>query len=111
MEFKWSCDKLPPKLHKAAMDGAYLGAEAVLTKAINQAPLESGTMERSGAVTETKETVHISFNTPYARKQHEDLTLNHANGRKAKYLEDPFNEDKDKIIKLMNLKVQEALGR
>ena len=37
--------------------------------------------------------VVIGYNTPYALKQHEDLTLNHPKpGTKAKYLEDPANE-------------------
>ena len=37
--------------------------------------------------------VVIGYNTPYALKQHEDLTLNHPKpGAKAKYLEDPANE-------------------
>jgi len=34
----------------------------------------------------------VSYNTDYAVRQHEDLEYDHPNGRKAKYLEDPFNE-------------------
>ena len=34
----------------------------------------------------------VIYNTPYAAKQHEDLTLKHLPGRQAKYLEQPLKE-------------------
>ena len=33
----------------------------------------------------------VSYDTPYAIRQHEDLSYKHDAGRKAKYLEDPLN--------------------
>lgn len=36
--------------------------------------------------------VIISANTPYARKQHEDVSLRHPKGGQAKYLERAFNQ-------------------
>lgn len=36
--------------------------------------------------------VVISANTPYARKQHEDVSLRHPRGGQAKYLERAFNQ-------------------
>jgi len=38
----------------------------------------------------------VSYNTPYAVYQHEDLTLHHEKGRKAKYLEDVINDPRVK---------------
>lgn len=52
--------------------------------------------------------VHIGYSLPYALKQHEDLSLNHAHG-KAKYLEDPFNANKDKYVKFVAREVGEAI--
>jgi len=110
-QIKWLGGLITKEIDKAIMSGTYLGAEAVLKESKEEVPHESGTLERSGAVTEVRSesAVYVSYNTPYARRQHEDLTLNHEEGRKAKYLEDPYNRNIDKIQKLINLKIQEAL--
>lgn len=95
------------------------GGELVLTAAEEEIPHASGTMQRTGTVTEASEedAVYVSFSTPYALRQHEDLTLRHPDprnplstpGRKAKYLEDPFNRLKDKVLRLARLRVRKAL--
>lgn len=110
-EIKWNGSSIEEAIMTAALEGAYLGAEAILTESLDEVPLESGTLERSGAVTEVPAecAVYIHYNTPYARKQHEDLTLHHPNGRKAKYLEDPFNRNIAKVTLLINKKVSEKL--
>ena len=51
----------------------------------------------------------MSFNTPYARRQHEELEWEHLKGGKAKYLEDPFNRLKSKVRKLVDASVKKAL--
>lgn len=74
-----------------ALDGVTLAGENILQVSNTLVPLEEGTLERSGKVTtdsdETSATAAISYNTPYAVIQHEDLTFHHAQGRQAKYLE------------------------
>jgi len=115
------------------------GAEAILTEAIDETPIETGTLRRSGTVTvgappdgtqvyeaaesgsnmkdafpgpEGKEkAVYISFSTPYARRQHEELGYNHPLGGKAKYLEDPFNRNKQKVLKHAEKQVKKALEK
>lgn len=109
-ELKWNGPAVKKAAHQAGMKALYKGAEAILAEAIDEVPLESGTLERSGAITESGNSVYISFNTPYARKQHEDLTLRHVEGRKAKYLEDPFKRNVQKVIKLVDLSVKKELG-
>ncbi len=104
---------------KAAMSALADGGELVLTESETEIPHASGTMQRSGTVTvaEKVDAVYVSFSTPYALRQHEDLTLRHPDprnplstpGRKAKYLEDPFNRLKDKILQLARLRVRKAL--
>lgn len=110
-ELKWNGSAAKKAAHQAGMKALYKCAEAILAEAIDEVPLESGTLERSGAITESGNSAYISFNTPYARKQHEDLTLRHVEGRKAKYLEDPFNRKKEKVRKYILRKVKEALQR
>jgi hypothetical protein len=55
--------------------------------------------------------VYISFSTPYARRQHEELGYNHPRGGKAKYLEDPFNRNKSKVLKYVEAHVKRVLAK
>ena len=71
----------------AAGLGIALAAEHVLGEAQALVPLEEGTLERSGRATADGLTASVSFDTPYAVRQHEDMTASHASGRTAKYLE------------------------
>ncbi|RJX18507.1 MAG: HK97 gp10 family phage protein [Ammonifex sp.] len=111
MTLKWRGDLAKKIAREAAMQALHDGAEAILTEAIDEAPIDTGTLRRSGAVTDapTEGAVYVSFSTPYAVKQHEDLTLNHPRGGKAKYLEDPFKRNAAKVEKLVGLRVKKAL--
>ena len=75
-------------VEKAAMKGLVKLANNILGEAKQECPVDTGTLRNSGAVQKsTKDkTVTISFNTPYALRQHEE------HKSKAKYLERPFNE-------------------
>ena len=123
----------------AGLKALRTGAEAILTEAIDETPIDTGTLRRSGTVTVGKlpdsariyeaaesgnemkdafpenigkeKAVYISFNTPYARRQHEELDYEHPRGGKAKYLETPFNANKKKVIKYAERKIKEALRR
>lgn len=108
---KWRGDEALRIAREAGFQALRDGAEHILTEAIDETPIDTGTLRRSGTVTEapSEDAVYISFNTPYAIKQHEDLTLNHPNGGKPKYLEDPFNRNKDKVINLVDNRIKEAL--
>lgn len=135
--FKWHGAKAIKIAQQAGIEALRIGGESILTEAIDEAPVLSGTLRRSGTVTvgglpnseqvfaaaeagkEHKDAfeeelgkekaVYISFNTPYARVQHEEIGYNHPTGGKAKYLEDPFNRNRAKVRKLAELKIKKAL--
>nr|WP_276582500.1 hypothetical protein [Cellulomonas sp. RIT-PI-Y] len=69
-----------------------LAAEHVLAESRQVVPIDEATLSRSGAtsVDETDAVAAVSYDTPYAVRQHEDLTLRHARGRTGKYLERPL---------------------
>ena len=136
---KWRIKEAVKIAEEAGLKALRTGAEAILTEAIDETPFESGTLRRSGTVTvgglpdgaqvyeaaesgsdmkdafpgpEGKEkAVYISFNTPYARRQHEELGYNHPRGGKAKYLEDPFNRNKKKVLQYAEKQVKKALEK
>lgn len=71
--------------------------DAILERAIENAPKDTGKMIDSGKVDGDK----IIFEQEYATLQHEDLTIKHQNGGQAKFLEKAPYEIKDKIIKIL----------
>jgi hypothetical protein len=132
---KWYGKQVEKAALDAAMKALITGGEAILTEAINETPVDTGTLRRSGTVTKgglpdagkvyegakaggrqelgqekgKEQAVYVSFNTPYARRQHEELEWEHLKGGKAKYLEDPFNRLKSKVRKLVDASVKKAL--
>jgi hypothetical protein len=136
---KWRIKEAVNIATEAALKALRTGAEAILTEAIDETPIDTGTLRRSGTVTvgalpdgeqvyqaaesgsgmkdafpgpEGKEkAVYISFNTPYARRQHEELDYEHPRGGKAKYLEDPFNRNKKKVLQYAEKQVKKALEK
>lgn len=57
-----------------------------------------------------KGVVKVGYDLKYALEQHENLEYRHDPGRKAKYLEDPFNANKDKYIDNVAKKIKEVTG-
>jgi hypothetical protein len=78
-------------IRKGGAKGVKHGVEHVLTESNKHVPHDEGTLERSGdtGVEETSDGARgsVSYDTPYAVKQHEDLTLHHDGKGQAKWLE------------------------
>ena len=134
---KWRIKEAVNIAEEAGLKALRTGAEAILTEAIDETPIDTGTLRRSGTVTvgglpdgaqvyeaaeagsdmkdafpgpEGKEkAVYISFNTPYARRMHEDLGYTPKRGGGPKYLETPFNANKKKVLKMAELQIKKAL--
>lgn len=91
---RWSGRAVGQRVRAAAARGVLLWAEYVLTESNARVPLDEATLERSGVASSDpgKLKAAVSYDTPYAVRQHEDLLLRHAPGRHAKYLETALNE-------------------
>lgn len=94
MSFQWFGEEAKLKLLAARAGALKIGAEYLLEESNRVVPIEEGTLGRSGAVDvdPVAGLATISYDTPYARRQHEDLTFRHDPGRKAKYLEGTMKE-------------------
>lgn len=100
------------KLEQALLAGLKLGGEHVLKLARDRVPIEEGTLERSGATSDDgRATVAVSFDTPYAVRQHEDMAAHHDDGRQAKYLETAAAEAAPDVGKLVAAAVQQVTGK
>ncbi|MFA5432297.1 MAG: HK97 gp10 family phage protein [Candidatus Paceibacterota bacterium] len=51
----------------------------------------------------------VSFDTPYATVQHEDLTYRHEPGKQSKYLEQPLKENIDRYVKNLGEAIRKAI--
>lgn len=90
--------------------GLLIAGEHVLGDARNRVPIEEATLERSGMVTSAEGTVAVAFDTPYAVRQHEDMTLSHDDGRTAKYLELALAQTHADVLAIIATAVRRALA-
>lgn len=105
-------DRLVADIEDGAAEGLYLAAEHVLGVSNDHVPTEEGTLERSGRATVDKGslTAAVSYSTPYAVVQHEDLTLRHDPGRTAKFLENALNGERETARKIVATRIRRKLG-
>lgn len=94
-----------------AIRGLRIASEHVLTESRKRVPIEEATLERSGVATvdEATLTAAVSYDTPYAVRQHEELTYRHDAGRTAKYLEGPLTEQAATVAAIIAAQLRRSL--
>lgn len=78
--------------HDRALLRLEQNCESILSESKKEVPWDTTHLQQTGTVEPVPEIdgFEVGYNTPYAARQHEDMTLNHPKpGTKAKYLEDP----------------------
>ncbi|MFJ8761072.1 hypothetical protein [Streptomyces cyaneofuscatus] len=107
----WNGDAVLRGTRAGAARGLRLGAEHVLQVSRGRAPIEEGTLERSGTATvdEQQLTAAVAYDTRYAVRQHEEMDYRHDAGRTAKYLEGPMNEEADTVGEIIAAEMRRAL--
>jgi hypothetical protein len=98
-------------MRAAGARGLLLGAEHVLQLATNVVPLDEGFLQSTGtaSVDEGDMTAMVSFDGPYAVRQHEELEWRHAPGREAKYLESSLNSSRTEVKNVIAAQLRRAL--
>jgi hypothetical protein len=112
LNFRLNFDRsVAGQMRAAAARGLLLGAEHVLTEAQNLVPLDEGALQNTGtaSIDEGSLTAMVSYDTPYAARQHEELDWRHAPGRQAKYLEQPLNAERATVLDLVAAQMRRAL--
>ncbi|WP_326698044.1 hypothetical protein OG909_12240 [Streptomyces sp. NBC_01754] len=107
----WDGDAVLRGTQAAAARGIRLGVEHLLQVSRRRVPIEEATLERSGTATvdEPSLTGHVSYDTPYAVRQHENLRYRHDPGRTAKYLEVPAAEEARAIGEIIAAQVRRSM--
>jgi len=103
---EWRGDLITAEQH-GKMPGALLkAAEYLLEEADRTIPIEEGTLERTGQASagfqgRAGAAAHVSYGTPYAVIQHEATDFRHAAGRRAKWLELTFEEQREHVWRMI----------
>lgn len=110
-EIEWNGGEIETLIEAATRQGLTEAAEHLLKVSRDLVPIQEGTLERSGVaeVDDTDLTAAVSYDTPYAVRQHEELTWRHEEGRQAKYLEQPMNTERETLLALIAAPTQEAI--
>lgn len=108
---KLNTSKITTAERAGAVRGLKLAAEHLLEVSRSLVPIEEGTLERSGvaSVDERDLRAAVSYDTPYAVRQHEELTWRHDEGRQAKYLEDPMNGERRRMADIIAAEIRRSL--
>lgn len=103
-------DDLREKLTAAMPDAIQKGLEHIAEVSAAQTPLDEGTLVRSQRVViDEPDSGYISYRTPYAHRQHEELSYRHPHGN-AKYLELPMQTETDTALDIIGHELGEHLG-
>lgn len=102
-KFTWRGKELQGKMLQQGMQGLLDAGELILDASNQKAPIDEGVMIGTGDVTadESTKSVVISYDSPYAIKQHEDTTLKHKNGREAKFLQSAVQENTQRVTDIL----------
>lgn len=112
MSIEWSIDLDIEKVVGAAVTGAPRGAglamEHIRGVAAPLTPEDTGHLVGTADVKVEGDEASITFDGPYARRQHEELTWRHEKGQ-AKYLEQPMHTERDTALGIVAKTIREAM--
>lgn len=118
---EWHGERIKTLIAAGSDKGAQNAANHLLNLSSEEVPLDEGLLKTSGRVTKVEDgkyTVGYGFDddgsdthtmsSAYARRQHEELEWFHEEG-KAKYLEDPFESNKEELSAIIAGAAREVL--
>lgn len=114
MPMKWRGSEVGRLVAKGSDEGAYNAANKLLELSLPEVPYDEGILEASGHVRpEGEGTYVVSYGhgmaEEYAIIQHERLDYNHPKKGKAKYLEDPLNQNREELLQIMAEGIRDKL--
>jgi hypothetical protein len=99
----WQGPQVSKATRLAAADGLREASEFLLGESLKVVPREEAILAASGAtdVDPVSMRATVSFDTPYAARQHEELTWRHRPGQTAKYLERPLEQNQQRLQEII----------
>jgi hypothetical protein len=113
-DFGKALAQLTDVVRAATVQGVGETCDDLLSVSRDEVPYDQGDLSNSGlaAVEATPAGAHgaVGYDTPYAARQHEDPTLRHQDGRKARFLGDPLRENANRYLDHIAETVRDALS-
>ncbi|TCO64385.1 hypothetical protein [Actinocrispum wychmicini] len=111
VESEWRGYAAGEAARRGAAQGVALGAEYIRAVSVDRAPLDTGALRDSATASHDPDTLTaaVSYDTPYAARQHEELTWHHREGG-PKYLESALASERDVVARLIQAQIRKALG-
>lgn len=108
----WHGDRAKQSARAGAELGLRRASEHVLTEANRTVPWDQGPLERSGNTDVDRRRLEASiyYDTPYARRQHEELGWRHPKKGRAKWLELTMQEQQSKIQQIIATQIRRAIS-
>ncbi len=107
----WRGDKALAQTQDAARRGVAKALERLRGLAVAAAPFREGDLRESAAVVQNENGGiggAVTFDTPYAARQHEELDWKHKEGR-ARYLAGPLEENAPELGAIIATEIRRAL--
>lgn len=99
------------QLLEATPQALNAGSEYLLSEANLSVPHEDGTLERSGQASNDGRTrAAVSYDTPYAVRQHEDMSLRHDGKGQAKWLENAMSRSAKTVGQIIATALRKGSG-
>lgn len=108
---EWHGDLVQAILQATAPEALNHAAELLRGDSIPLAPLDTSMLRQSAQVTPAttaNHTAFVSYDTPYAARQHEEMDWRHDEGQ-AKYLEGPLIRNEAKYMRAIAARIGEGL--
>lgn len=106
---QWDGTAIAAQVEQAGEAGVYMACEVLLSHALDRTPFSEGDLRQSGMASADGLRGAVSFNTPYAVKQHEELSYVHPNGGEAKFLEKAVNDFGPEFLDVVKVGMQGLL--
>lgn len=110
---RWKQDnrrQVSGQVRKAAASAVADATEFLLEESNRTAPIEEGTLIRSGTATSQDLKGAVAWDTPYAARQHEELGYRHDQGRRTKWAEQTFREQVQPVGEMIAGRIRKAVG-
>lgn len=102
------------RVQTAKQPALFAGAHHILGVTAPKVPHEEGDFERGGSVAQDSDSTVIYFqDTAYdgqAVDLHENMELNHDDGRQAKFLESSLNSERETVVAMLQSAIRKELG-
>jgi hypothetical protein len=111
IETDWKGNAADESARRGAARGLGLGAEHIRAVSVDRTPLDTAALRNSATASHDPDslTAAVSYDTPYAARQHEELTWHHRTGQ-AKFLESALASERDTVARLIQAQIRKALG-